>query len=99
VAAPAARARGLAREDSLPFCCTGGARRDLPVGPVWVWKRIRESTLSITGVACNASTLRKTAAIYMADRVGAGVLSRMGFEAQQAFAYSWVTREVLTPDV
>jgi hypothetical protein len=80
------------------FASRRGALRDTPVCPVWIWQRIRESTLSITGVACNANTLRKTAAIYIADRVGAGVLSSMGFEAQQAFAYSWVTREVLTPD-
>jgi hypothetical protein len=49
------------------------------------------------GVACNPNTLRKTAAIYFADRVGAGVLNQMGWEAQQAFAYTWVTRELLDP--
>jgi hypothetical protein len=43
------------------------------------------------------STLRKTAAVYFADRVGAGILSRLGWDTQQAFAYSWMTREILNP--
>ena len=47
---------------------------------VWIWQKIRASTHSITGVACNANTLRKTAAIYIAERVGAGVLNQ-GFQA------------------
>jgi hypothetical protein len=49
------------------------------------------------GMPCNPNTLRKTAAIYMADRVGPGMLSSLGLEAQQAFAYSWHTRELITP--
>ena len=55
------------------------------------------STRVIVGYPCNAKMLRKTAAVYFADQVGAGILNRMGWEAQQAFAYTWVTRELLDP--
>lgn len=58
---------------------------------------VRRATRTIVGYPCNPNTLRKTAAVYFADRVGAGILSRLGWDAQQAFAYSWMTREVLNP--
>ncbi len=32
-----------------------------------------------------------------ADRVGAGVLRWMGWDDQQAFAYTWAAREMLHP--
>jgi hypothetical protein len=79
------------------FVTARGALRDGPVSPVWIWQQVTRCTRSLFGVACNPSTLRKTAAVYFADRVGAGVLNQMGWEAQQAFAYTWVTRELLDP--
>lgn len=85
-------ARGKSR---YVFVTPRGALRDMPVGPVWVWQQVTRSTRRLFGTACNPSTLRKTVAIYFADRVGAGVLNRMGCEAQQAFAYTWITRELL----
>jgi hypothetical protein len=86
---------GGAGKSRYLFVSPRGALRDLPVGTVWIWQSVRASTQAATGIACNANTLRKTASIYMADRVGAGVLSRLGLDAQQAFAYTWVTRELL----
>lgn len=71
--------------------------RNVPVSHAWVWDKVMRSTRAIVGYPCNAKMLRKTAAVYFADRVGAGILSRMGWEAQQAFAYTWVTRELLDP--
>jgi hypothetical protein len=79
------------------FVSPRGSIRDLPVSPVAVWDTVRQASLTVVGYSCNPSTLRKTAAVYFADRVGAGILSRMGWEAQQAFAYTWMTREVLNP--
>jgi hypothetical protein len=79
------------------FVSSRGRIRDVPVSSVFVWDAVRRATNSIVGYPCNPSTLRKTAAVYFADRVGAGILSRLGWEAQQAFAYSWMTREVLNP--
>jgi hypothetical protein len=64
---------------------------------VIVWNTVRQASLGVVGYPCNPSTLRKTAAVYFADRGGAGILSRMGWEAQQAFTYTWMTREVLSP--
>jgi len=74
-----------------------GARYDHPVCPVWVWARVKRATRAILGSPCSPNTLRKTAAIYFADRVGAGILGSLGLEAQQAFAYTWTTRELLHP--
>jgi hypothetical protein len=79
------------------FVSPRGSIRDLPVSPVVIWDTVRQASLTAVGYPCNPSTLRKTAAVYFADQVGAGILSRMGWEAQQAFAYTWLTREVLNP--
>lgn len=87
-------ARGKSR---YVFVVARGALRDVPVSPVWIWQRVTHSTRLLFGIACNPSTLRKTAAIYFVDRVGAGVLNQMGWEAQQAFAYTWMAREMLDP--
>lgn len=74
-----------------------GAVHDVPVCPVWVWQHVRLATRLIVGHACNPNSLRKTAAVYFADHVGAGILNRVGWEAQQAFAYTWTTREIVEP--
>jgi len=79
------------------FVSSRGRIRDVPVSSVFVWDTVRRATRSVVGYPCNPNTLRKTAAVYFADRVGAGILSRLGWDAQQAFAYSWMTREVLCP--
>ena len=79
------------------FVSSRGRIRDVPVSSVFVWDTVRRATCSIVGFPCNPNTLRKTATVYFADRIGAGILSRLGLEAQQTFAYSWMTREVLNP--
>lgn len=71
--------------------------RNAPVSHLWVWTRVKLITHSILGYPCDPSTLRKTAAIYFADRVGSGVLSRMGWDPQQAFAYTWMPRLLRQP--
>lgn len=79
------------------FVSPRGSIRDLPISPTIVWQAVTDASRSVVGYPCNPRTLRKTAAVYFADRIGAGILSRMGWEAQQAFAYTWMTREVLNP--
>ena len=83
--------------EPLRLCVLSQEIRDVPVSSVFVWDVVRRATRPIVGYPCNPNTLRKTAAVYFADRVGAGILSRLGWDAQQAFAYSWMTREVLNP--
>ena len=79
------------------FATARGSFRDVPVSPAWIWQQVTHNTRLLLGVACNPNTLRKTAAVYFADRVGAGVLNQMGWEAQQAFTYTWATRELIDP--
>jgi len=73
------------------------ARHNTPVGHVFVWKMVREASLRVLGAACNPNTLRKTAGVMFADRAGAGVLRWMGWDEQQAFAYTWAAREMIQP--
>ena len=40
---------------------------------------------------------RKTAGVMFADRAGAGILRWMGWDEQQAFAYTWAAREMIHP--
>jgi hypothetical protein len=73
------------------------ARHNTPVGHVFVWKNVREASLRALGAACNPTLLRKTAGVMFADRAGAGVLRWMGWDEQQAFAYTWAAREIIQP--
>jgi site-specific recombinase XerD len=79
------------------FVASRGLVHDTPVGHVWIWSAVKRITYSILGYSCDPNTLRKTAAIYFADRVGAGILSRMGWHPVQAFAYTWVPRLLRQP--
>ena len=73
------------------------SRHNAPVGHVFVWKIVRQASLRVLGAACNPTMLRKTAGVMFTDRAGAGVLRWMGWDDQQAFAYSWATREMIQP--
>jgi len=73
------------------------ARHNTPVGKVFVWETVRKASLRVLGAACNPNTLRKTAGVMFADRAGAGVLRWMGWDEQQAFAYTWAAREMIHP--
>lgn len=75
----------------------GTARHNTPVGKVYVWEIVRSASLRVLGAACNPNTLRKTAGMLFADRAGAGVLRWMGWDDQQAFAYTWAAREMIHP--
>jgi hypothetical protein len=70
---------------------------DTCVGNVFVWKTIQNASSRVLGAACNPNTLRKTAAVMFADRAGAGILRWMGWDEQQAFAYTWAAREMIRP--
>jgi len=72
-------------------------RHNTPVGHVFIWRMVRQASVQALGVACNPNTLRKTAAVMFADRAGAGILRWMGWDDQQAFAYTWAAREMLQP--
>jgi hypothetical protein len=73
------------------------ARHNTPVGKVFVWEIVRNASLRMLGAACNPNTLRKTAGVMFADRAGAGILHWMGWDEQQAFAYTWAAREMIHP--
>ncbi len=73
------------------------ARHNTPVGHVFVWKMVRIASTRVLGAACNPTMLRKTAGVMFADRAGAGVLRWMGWDEQQAFAYTWAAREMIHP--
>jgi hypothetical protein len=75
----------------------GTARHNTPVGKVYVWEIVRNASLRVLGAACNPNTLRKTAGVMFADRAGAGILHWMGWDDQQAFAYTWAAREMIRP--
>jgi integrase len=72
-------------------------RRNLPVGPHYIRAVVRRATERVLGAACNPATLRKTAGILLTDSAGAGMLEWMGWEAQQAFIYTWAARKVVHP--
>jgi hypothetical protein len=88
---------GNRRKSQHLFVSSRSSIRDTPVCHFWIWSRVKSITHSILGYPCDPNTLRKTAAIYFADRVGAGILNRMGWHAQQAFAYTWVPRQLRLP--
>lgn len=72
-------------------------RRNLPVSPQYIRSVVRRATERVLGAACNPVTLRKTAGILLADSQGAGMLEWMGWQAQQAFIYTWAARKVVHP--
>lgn len=72
-------------------------RHNTVVSHVFIWKVVQQASLRVLGAACNPNALRKTAGVMFADRAGAGVLHWMGWDDQQAFAYTWAPREVVQP--
>jgi hypothetical protein len=75
----------------------GRARHNTPVSRMFVWEVVRRASLRVLGVACNPKTLRKTVGVMFADRAGAGVLRWLGWDDQQAFAYTWAMRQMIHP--
>jgi hypothetical protein len=72
-------------------------RRNLPVSHHYIRAVVRRATERVLGAACTPVTLRKTAGILLADSAGAGMLEWMGWEAQQAFIYTWAARKAVHP--
>ncbi len=72
-------------------------RHNMPVGPVYIWTVIRQVSLDVLGVACNPQLLRQTAAVYVTDHSGPGMLPWMGWREQRAFVYSWAPRTLVYP--
>jgi hypothetical protein len=79
------------------FVSSRSARYDVPVCHVFLWKVIRRASLRVLGGACSPNILRKTVGIMFADRAGAGILHWMGWDDQQAFAYTWAERQMVRP--
>ena len=75
------------------------ARHNTVVSHFFIWKMVQQASQRVLGAACNPNALRKTAGVLFADRAGAGVLHWMGWDDQQAFAYTWALREVVQPRV
>jgi hypothetical protein len=79
------------------FITPATKRHNTPVGKYYLWNIVRRASLRVLDAACNPNTLRKTAGVIFADRAGAGILHWMGWEDQQAFAYTWAAREMIRP--
>lgn len=75
----------------------GRSRHDTSVGNVFVWQVVRQASVRVLGATCTPNTLRKTVGVMFADRAGAGILRWMGWDDQQAFAYTWAERETVHP--
>ncbi len=75
----------------------GQSRHIMPVGYVFVWQVVRRASLRVLGATCTPNTLRKTVGVMFADRAGAGILRWMGWDDQQAFAYTWAERTMIQP--
>jgi len=75
----------------------GRSRHNTAVGKVFVWQVVRQASLRVLGATCTPNTLRKTVGVMFADRAGAGILRWMGWDDQQAFAYTWAERETVHP--
>ncbi len=80
------------------FVSQGRARHDVPVSPAFIATLIRDISSRVLGAVCTPNLLRKTTGIYLADRSGPGTLVWMGWDEQQAFAYSWASREIIRPE-
>jgi site-specific recombinase XerD len=72
-------------------------RRNQPVSAQYITSVVRRATVRVLGAECNPATLRKTAGVLLADSAGAGMLEWMGWEAQQAFIYTWAARKAVDP--
>ena len=70
---------------------------ETPVSHYYIWQLVRTATLHVLGATCSPNTLRKTAGVMLADRVGPGILARMGWDDHQAFAYTWASRDTILP--
>jgi len=79
------------------FVSSASARRNMPVGNIFFWEIVQRASLRVLGAACNPNTLRKTVGVMFADKAGAGILRWMGWDDQQAFAYTWAGRETVHP--
>lgn len=76
---------------------TKAVHRHTTIGNVFIWDTIRRISRRLFNANCNANTLRKTAGVMFADSGGAGILRWMGWNQEQAFAYSYVAREMIIP--
>jgi hypothetical protein len=75
----------------------GVAHHLAPVSEGVVTEIVRRASLRILGMVCSPSVLRKTVATILSDQQGPGILHWLGWGQQQAFAYAWVPREVISP--
>jgi hypothetical protein len=72
-------------------------RHNIPVTESYIRAVVRRASRKAAGADCTPNMLKKTAAIVLADRAGAGVLRWMGWHSQQAFGYTWMPREIILP--
>ncbi|MBW4426974.1 MAG: hypothetical protein KME50_21650 [Nostoc desertorum CM1-VF14] len=73
------------------------AHRTTRASQAFIQQIIYQASLRLLGSHCDCNTLRKTAAVMFADQGGAGILRWLGWEYEQAFAYSWAQREIVYP--
>jgi hypothetical protein len=81
------------------FVSSRSARHNLPVSREHIRRLVMRATKRVLGAAANASALRRTAGVIFTDecpRRGA-VLTRMGWGAQRANAYTYMKRRVIHP--
>ncbi len=68
-----------------------------PVSEWVVTEIVRRASLKVLGSVCSPHILRKTVATLFADQSGPGILHFLGWGQQQAYAYAWVSREIVQP--
>jgi hypothetical protein len=68
-----------------------------PVSQKTIQRIVRQASLRVLGVTCYPKVLRFTAGVIFTDRAGVGILSRMGWGDQQAFAYGYAQRQTVHP--
>ena len=75
----------------------GQALHKKPVSQKTIQRIVRQASLRVLGVTCYPKVLRSTAGVIFTDRAGVGILSRMGWGDQQAFAYGYAQRQTVRP--
>lgn len=68
-----------------------------PVSQKTIQRIVRQASLRVLGITCYPKVLRFTAGVIFTDRAGVGILSRMGWGDQQAFAYGYAQRQTVRP--
>lgn len=89
----------VVKNESNPYVIisVASAPHCTPVSMDTINRYVGEASLKAIGARCKPKLLRQTAGTLYADRSGGAVLRWMGWSEQRAFAYNWLTRELVQP--